>query len=82
MAFVDADKTNYQNYFERCLALLRPGGLLMFDNTLWDGAVADPEVSDADTVALRALNRQLHADERVGISLVPIGDGVTLARKR
>ncbi len=82
MAFVDADKTNYQNYFERCLTLLRPGGLLMFDNTLWDGAVADPEVSDADTVALRALNRQLHADERVSISLVPIGDGLTLARKR
>ncbi len=82
LAFVDADKTNYPNYLERCLALLRPGGLLMFDNTLWGGAVADPQVSDADTLALRALNRQLHADQRVSISLVPIGDGLTLARKR
>ena len=82
MAFIDADKTNYANYFERCLALLRPGGLLMFDNTLWDGAVADPEASDADTIALRSLNRQLHEDQRVSISLVPIGDGLTLARKR
>ena len=82
LAFIDADKTNYLNYFESCLALLRPGGLLMFDNTLWDGAVADPQVSDADTLALRALNRQLHADQRVSLSLVPIGDGLTLARKR
>ena len=82
MVFIDADKTNYLNYFERCLALLRPGGLLMFDNTLWDGAVADPEVSDADTNALRALNRKLHGDQRVSLSLVPIGDGLTLARKR
>ena len=82
MAFIDADKTNYANYFERCLALLRPGGLLMFDNTLWGGAVADPAASDADTIALRALNSQLHEDRRVSISLVPIGDGLTLARKR
>ena len=82
MAFVDADKTNYLNYFERCLDLLRPGGLLMFDNTLWRGSVADPAIADEDTIALRALNRQLHADQRVSISLVPIGDGLTLARKR
>lgn len=82
MAFVDADKTNYVNYYERCLELLRPGGLLMFDNTLWSGAVADPGNQEVDTVALRELNDLLHQDERVGISLVPIGDGLTLARKR
>jgi predicted O-methyltransferase YrrM len=82
MAFVDADKTNYVNYYERCLELIRPGGLLMFDNTLWSGAVADPDDREADTVALRELNALLHADGRVSISLVPIGDGLTLARKR
>ena len=81
-AFIDADKTNYLNYSERCLQLLRPGGLLMFDNTLWNGAVADPEDQSADTLALRALNHRLLGDERVSLSLVPIGDGLTLARKR
>ena len=82
MAFIDADKTNYLEYFERCLILLRRGGLLMFDNTLWSGAVADPEEQDEDTRAIRALNDRLYRDERVTISLVPIGDGLTLARKR
>jgi len=82
MAFVDADKTNYLNYYERCLKLLRPGGLVMFDNTLWGGSVADPTDQDQDTVALRELNDWLHQDRRVSISLVPIGDGLTLARKR
>jgi predicted O-methyltransferase YrrM len=82
MAFIDADKTNYRNYYERCMELLRPGGLLMFDNMLWSGAVADPEDMDEDTLALRELNSMLHQDERVSISLVPIGDGLTLARKR
>lgn len=82
MAFIDADKTNYLNYYERCRTLLRRGGLLLFDNTLWDGAVADPDVQDADTRALRELNDTLRTDERVSISLVPIGDGLTLARKR
>lgn len=82
MAFVDADKTNYLHYYERCLQLLRPGGLVMFDNTLWGGAVADPHDRDDDTLALRALNDRLHRDERVSLSLVPIGDGLTLARKR
>ena len=82
MAFIDADKTNYRNYYERCLELLRPGGLLMFDNVLWGGAVADPNDLDEDTRALRELNSMLHQDERVGISLVPIGDGLTLAHKR
>lgn len=82
MAFIDADKTNYLSYFERCLKLLRRGGLLMFDNTLWDGAVADPQNQEPDTQALRELNDRLHKDERVSTSLVPIGDGLTLARKR
>ena len=81
MAFVDADKTNYANYFELSLALLRPGGLLMFDNTLWDGDVADDSVQDEDTVAIRQLNQQLLEDDRISMSLVPIGDGLTLCRK-
>jgi len=82
LAFIDADKTNYLAYYERCVALLRPGGLVMLDNTLWGGAVADPTDQDADTLALRELNDRLHDDARVSISLVPIGDGLTLARKR
>lgn len=82
LAFVDADKTGYLAYYELCLALLRPGGLVLFDNTLWSGRVADPEVGDDDTVALRHFNECLHRDERIDLSLVPIGDGLTLARKR
>jgi predicted O-methyltransferase YrrM len=82
MAFIDADKTSYIDYYERCLPLLRTGGLILFDNTLWDGQVADKEVNDEDTVALRRLNKILHQDERISISLVPIGDGLTLALKR
>jgi predicted O-methyltransferase YrrM len=82
IAFIDADKPNYLNYYERCLKLLRTGGLLLFDNTLWGGAVADPEDREPDTLAIREINDVLHQDERVGISLVPIGDGLTLARKR
>ncbi len=82
MAFVDADKGNYTRYFERCLTLVRPGGLILFDNTLWDGRVADPDDRDEDTLAIRALNDRLLGDQRVSLSLVPIGDGLTLARKR
>lgn len=82
MAFVDADKTAYQEYYERCLDLLRPGGLIVFDNMLWDGKVADETVDDEDTLAIRHLNEKLHTDNRVSISLLPIGDGLTLARKR
>lgn len=82
MAFIDADKANYENYYTRCLTLLRPGGLLMFDNVLWGGGVADPAVDDPDTRAIRALNDRLHHDEAVSLSMVPIGDGLTLARKR
>jgi predicted O-methyltransferase YrrM len=82
LAFIDADKTNYLAYYERVLALLRPGGLVLVDNTLWSGRVADPEVGDEDTVALRHFNEVLHRDERVDLSLLPMGDGLTLARKR
>ena len=80
-AFIDADKTNYNNYYERCLQLLRVGGLIAIDNVLWDGDVAHP-AQDADTAALQALNIKLHADERVDLSLLTIADGLTLARKR
>ena len=81
-AFIDADKENYGHYFERVLRLLRPGGLVAVDNTLWSGRVADPENAEADTVAMRHFNERLHSDARVDLSLVPIGDGLTLARKR
>ncbi|SDX69854.1 O-methyltransferase, partial [Thiocapsa roseopersicina] len=82
LAFIDADKTNYSQYFDRCLTLVRPGGLILFDNTLWGGHVADPQDQEEDTRAIRALNDRLLGDQRVTLSLVPIGDGLTLARKR
>ncbi len=82
LAFIDADKEGYAEYYELCLALVRAGGVILFDNVLWAGAVADPQRQDADTLALRALNRQLHADPRIDLSMVPVGDGLTLARKR
>lgn len=80
-AFIDADKTGYDAYYERCLQLLRPGGLIAIDNTLWNGEVAKKAASD-DTRALQALNDKLHNDERIDLSLLTIGDGLTLARKR
>jgi predicted O-methyltransferase YrrM len=80
--FIDADKGNYLAYYERCLKLLRQGGLIAADNTLWSGDVADPSNDKPDTVALRAFNDALHRDERIDLALLPIGDGVTLARKR
>lgn len=80
--FVDADKENYDAYYERGLALLRPGGLKVIDNVLWSGAVADPERQDENTRALRALNAKLRDDHRVSLSLLPVADGITLARKR
>lgn len=80
-AFIDADKSSYDAYLERCLLLLRPGGLVAIDNTLWGGAVARP-AETADTAALQQLNDKLHHDQRVDLSLLPIGDGLTLARKR
>jgi len=81
-AFIDADKAGYDRYFEYCLQLVRPGGLIAVDNTLWDGRVVNPASGDASTEAIRAFNEKLHADQRVDISMVPIGDGLTLARKR
>jgi predicted O-methyltransferase YrrM len=81
-AFIDADKENYLGYYERCLALLRPGGLLAIDNVLWGGSVADPKDISARTQAIRTVNERVRSDERVSISLVPIGDGLFLARKR
>ena len=80
-AFIDADKTSYDVYFEQCLALLRDGGLIAIDNVLWSGAVAHP-ASDPDTRALQALNDKLRDDPRVDIAMLPIGDGLTLARKK
>jgi predicted O-methyltransferase YrrM len=81
-AFVDADKPAYDTYYELLLKLLRPGGLMALDNTLWSGAVADPNEREPNAVALRALNEKLHRDERIDLSLLPVGDGLTLARKR
>jgi predicted O-methyltransferase YrrM len=82
LAFIDADKKSYDAYYERSLILVRPGGLIMIDNVLWGGAVADPANRERQTLALRALNAKLHADPRVSTALVPIGDGLMLARKR
>ena len=79
--FIDADKVSYRTYFDLGFELLRPGGVMLFDNVLWDGRVADPEVSDEDTVAIRELNRFLLAFPGIDLSLVPIGDGLTLVRK-
>jgi predicted O-methyltransferase YrrM len=81
-AFIDADKSNYDNYYERALKLVRVGGLIAFDNMLWGGSVADPKVTDEQTAALRALNDKIHGDDRVDMALATIGDGVMLARKR
>lgn len=81
-AFIDADKSNYEHYYERSLALLRPGGLMAIDNVLWSGRVADPQVQDNRTRKLRALNQKLHQDPRIHLSLLPIADGLTLAIKR
>ncbi|HEX9427689.1 MAG TPA: class I SAM-dependent methyltransferase [Candidatus Polarisedimenticolia bacterium] len=81
-AFIDADKTGYDTYYEACLQLIRAGGLIAIDNVLWQGAVADPGVVDADTVALRKLNAKIRDDARVEACLLTVGDGVMLARKR
>ena len=82
LAFIDADKENYDGYYERVLRLVRPGGLVMLDNVLWGGDVADAKKHDADTEALRAVNTKLLGDERVDLSMLPLADGLTLARKR
>ncbi len=81
-AFIDADKTGYDGYYERCLTLLRPGGLIAIDNALWDGSVANTDDNSEDTKAIRALNEKISRDPRVEAYLAPIGDGVHLAWKR
>ena len=81
-AFIDADKLNYKNYYECCLELIRPGGVIAIDNVLWGGAVADMSDDSEDTRAIRELNDHIHQDDRVDMSLLPIGDGLTLARRR
>lgn len=81
-AFIDADKSNYDSYYEKALRLLRVNGVIAIDNVLWSGAVVDDARQDADTIAIRALNEKLRGDERVELSMLPIGDGLTLLRKR
>lgn len=80
--FIDADKQNYSNYYEKALILIRQGGLILIDNVLWNGKVADPENQEANTLAIRHLNKLIAADDRVDISLLPIADGLTILRKR
>ena len=82
MVFIDADKVNYGTYYEQGLQLLRTGGLVLVDNALWQGRTADSEETDEDTVAIRQLNAAIHQDERVDLSLLSVGDGLMLARKR
>jgi predicted O-methyltransferase YrrM len=81
-AFIDADKANYSNYYERCFELLRPGGLIAIDNVLWHGDVVNPAKQDEDTQAIRAFNERVSRDDRVWVSLLPISDGLTLAMKK
>ena len=81
-AFIDADKANYQAYFDAALELLRPGGVIVVDNVLWHGQVIDPAAQDADTLAIREFNRRMHGDERVWLTLAPIGDGLMVAQKK
>jgi predicted O-methyltransferase YrrM len=81
-AFIDADKINYEHYYERSLQLVRPGGLIVIDNVLWSGRVADPEPEGASTRTIQAFNQKVYEDQRVTICMVPIADGLTLARKR
>jgi O-methyltransferase len=82
LAFIDANKNDYDAYFERCLTLLRPGGLVLIDNVLWGGAVANPAEQDEDTRAIRALNAKLKVDDRIDLALSAVGDGMTCALKR
>lgn len=81
MSFIDADKKNYPTYYEQCLELLRPGGLMLIDNVFWGGEIANPEDTSAETAVIRALNTKVTADPRVSAATVPIGDGLTLVRK-
>jgi caffeoyl-CoA O-methyltransferase len=81
-AFIDADKGNYWNYYERSLQLLRPGGLIAVDNVLWGGEVINPDNQSPNTLAIREFNQKIHQDNRVSLSMIPVSDGLTLARKR
>jgi predicted O-methyltransferase YrrM len=81
-AFLDADKANYEGYYEYAMELVRPGGLIAIDNVLWHGSVIDPDANDADTLAIRALNKKLLGDSRINLSMVPVSDGLTLCYKR
>jgi predicted O-methyltransferase YrrM len=81
-AFIDADKSGYDHYYEACLQLVRPGGMILIDNVLWSGKVADPDVQDQDTVAIRTLNAKIATDPRVEACLLTVGDGVMLTRKK
>ena len=81
-SFIDADKINYDNYYELSLKLLRPGGLIAIDNVLWSGDVVDERINDIDTESIRSLNKKIYIDKRVDISILPIGDGLTLALKK
>lgn len=81
-AFIDADKVNYIHYYERCLKLLRSGGLIVVDNVLWSGRVADPGNRDRETSAIRAFNDHVHSDQRIDLSMIPVSDGLTLCRVR
>ncbi|MBT5434477.1 MAG: class I SAM-dependent methyltransferase [Alphaproteobacteria bacterium] len=82
MAFIDADKANYDAYYERCLALVRSGGLVLVDNVLWGGSVIEPDDDSDDTTAIRALNVKMGVDERIDMVMLPVGDGLSIARKR
>ena len=82
LAFIDADKEGYDDYYERCLKLVRRGGLILIDNVLWGGSVADPADVDSDTTAIRSLNAKLKTDERIDLALLTTGDGMTCAVKR
>jgi len=82
MAFIDADKANYERYYEACLLLVRRGGLILIDNVLWGGSVINEAKQDDDTLAIRALNAKLREDDRIDLALIPVGDGLTAARKR
>jgi predicted O-methyltransferase YrrM len=82
MAFIDADKSSYARYYEHCLKLVRRGGVILIDNVLWGGSVADPAVHDADTDAIRALNLALKQDDRIDLAMLPVGDGLTMALVR
>lgn len=82
LAFIDADKENYDEYYEHCLCLIKQGGVILLDNVFWGGSVIDETIQDADTIAIRQMNKKIHTDDRVDISILPIGDGLTIVRKK